>query len=61
MGMPEEYGGLDADRLYSVVLMEEKAHVINGSKIFISNGWHGGIFVVAVQTARAGRARTICR
>ncbi|WP_366946452.1 acyl-CoA dehydrogenase family protein [Nevskia sp.] len=119
MGVPEEYGGLGADRLFAVVLMEEKAHtratstnfevhsdivggyiqhfgteaqkqqwlpkmatgevvgalamtepsggsdlqaikttavkdgddyLINGSKIFISNGWHGDIFVVAVQT-----------
>ena len=126
MGMPEEYGGLDADRLFSVVLMEEKAHtratstnfevhsdivggyihhfgtdaqkrewlprmargeavgalamtepgggsdlqavktravkdgddyVINGSKIFISNGWHGGIFVVAVQTGTSGQGK----
>jgi alkylation response protein AidB-like acyl-CoA dehydrogenase len=124
MGIPEEYGGQAADRLFSVVLMEEKAHtratstnfevhsdivggylhhfgteaqkrqwlppmargdivgalamtepgggsdlqairtravrdgddyVVNGSKIFISNGWHGGLFVVAVQTGTSGR------
>jgi alkylation response protein AidB-like acyl-CoA dehydrogenase len=126
MGVPEEYGGGDADSLFGVVLMEEKAYtratsitfdthsdivasyilnfgreeqkrhwlpkmargeavgalaltepgggsdlqairtravhdgddyIINGSKIFISNGWHGDIFVVAAQTGATGEGR----
>ena len=119
MGVPEEYGGLGADKLFGIVLMEEKAHsrststnfevhsdivggyiqhfgteeqkrhwlpkmatgeavgslamtepsggsdlqaiktravkdgddyIINGTKIFISNGWHADVIVLAVQT-----------
>lgn len=126
MTAPEEYGGLAVDRLFSIVLMEEKAYaratstnfevhsdivggyfqhfgtddqkrhwlpkmatgeavgalaltepgggsdlqaikttavkdgddyVLNGSKIFISNGWHGDIFVVAAQTGVDGKGR----
>ena len=126
MAVPEEYGGLGADRLFSIVLMEEKAYaratstnfevhsdiiggyiqhfgtedqkshwlprmasgeavgalamtepgggsdlqaikmramkdgddyVLNGSKIFISNGWHGDIFVVVAQTGNSGEGK----
>lgn len=126
MAVPEEYGGLGADRLFSIVLMEEKAHsratstnfevhsdiiggyiqhfgteaqkrhwlpkmasgdsigalamtepgggsdlqaiktravkngddyLISGAKIFISNGWHGDLFVVVAQTGDSGEGK----
>lgn len=126
MTAPEEYGGMGVDRLFSIVLMEEKAYaratstnfevhsdivggyfehfgtedqkrhwlpkmatgevvgalaltepsggsdlqaikasavkdgddyVLNGSKIFISNAWHGDIFVIAAQTGVDSKGR----
>ncbi len=126
MAIPEEYGGLGADRLFSIVLMEEKAYlgatattfeihsdvianyifhfgteaqklhwlpkmasgvavgavamtepsggsdlqaiktravvdgdeyVLNGSKIFITNGHHGDIFVVVARTGDSGEGK----
>src|SRR6266571_2412177 len=67
IGYPEHYGGQGGDAVHDAVFAEEMArcgsggvsagigaHVVNGSKTFITNGVRADFYVTAVKTTKEG-------
>ena len=46
----EPNAGSDVQAIETVASLEDKHYVVNGSKLFVSNGRRGGIFAMAVKT-----------
>jgi acyl-CoA dehydrogenase len=59
VAMTEPDAGSDLAGMRSTAHREGDAWVLNGSKMFITNGVHGDIFFVAAKTGDAGRSRDI--
>lgn len=57
LAMTEPSGGSDLQAIKTRAVKEGDDYILNGSKIFISNGWHGDIFVVAAQTGVDGKGK----
>lgn len=57
VAMTEPSGGSDLQAIKTRAVKDGDDYVINGSKIFISNGHHGDIFVVAVKTGNEGNGK----
>ncbi len=53
IAMTEAGAGSDLQSIKTRALREGGNYVINGSKTFITNGWHAGIVVLAVKTGAA--------
>ncbi len=53
IAMTEAGGGSDLQSITTRATREGDSYVINGSKTFITNGWHAGIVVLAVKTDSA--------
>lgn len=50
IAMTEAGAGSDLQSIKTTALRDGSSYVINGSKTFITNGWHAGIIVLAVKT-----------
>jgi acyl-CoA dehydrogenase len=50
IAMTEADAGSDLQAIKTTALSDGSDYVINGSKTFITNGWHAGIIVLAVKT-----------
>lgn len=50
IAMTEAGGGSDLQGITTRAIREGDSYVINGSKTFITNGWHAGIVMLAVKT-----------
>ncbi|MGQ0700135.1 MAG: acyl-CoA dehydrogenase family protein [Panacagrimonas sp.] len=57
LAMTEPSGGSDLQAIKTRAVKDGDDYILNGSKIFISNGWHGDIFVVAAQTGVDGKGK----
>lgn len=50
IAMTEACAGSDVQGIKTRAVRDDNVYVINGSKTFITNGWHAGIVVLAVKT-----------
>jgi acyl-CoA dehydrogenase len=54
IAMSEPVAGSDLQNIKSMAKRQGECLVINGSKTFITNGWHTNLIVLAVKTGEAG-------
>ncbi len=59
IGMTEPGAGSDLKNIRTFARKEDNHYVINGSKIFISNGQNADLFVIAAKTDKEAGARGI--
>ncbi len=59
IAMTEASGGSDLAALRTTAVRDGDSWVLNGSKTFITNGFHGDLVLVAARTAPAKKARGI--
>ena len=59
MAMTESSGGSDLKSIRTSAVKDGDLYVLNGSKTFISNGWHCDIALVAAKTDMHGGAKGI--
>ncbi len=59
IGMTEPGAGSDLKTIRTFARREGDRYIVNGSKIFISNGQNADLFVVAVKTDREAGARGV--
>ena len=57
VAMTEPGGGSDLQAIKTRAVIDGDDYVINGSKIFITNGYLGDIFVVVVKTGDSGEGK----
>lgn len=53
MGLTEPSAGSDASSLKTTAVKEGNEYVLNGTKIFITNGYHAEIYVIFASTDRS--------
>ena len=56
MAMTEPDAGSDLQGISTSARRDGDAYVINGSKTFVTNGWHAGLICVVVKTTPGSRA-----
>jgi acyl-CoA dehydrogenase len=54
IAMTEPVAGSDLQNIKTMALRQGNCLVINGSKTFITNGWHTNLIVLAVKTGETG-------
>ena len=54
IAMSEPVAGSDLQAIKTTAVRDGDSYVINGSKTFITNGWHAGIVCLAVKTEASG-------
>jgi acyl-CoA dehydrogenase len=54
IAMTEPVAGTDLQNIKTMAKRQGECLVINGSKTFITNGWHTNLIVLAVKTGEAG-------
>ena len=59
MGLTEPSAGSDASSLKTMAVKEGNEYVLNGTKIFITNGYHAEIYVIFATTDRSKGTRGI--
>jgi len=59
MGLTEPAAGSDASSLKTTAVKEGNEYVLNGTKIFITNGYHAEIYVIFACTDRSKGTRGI--
>jgi len=59
IAMTEASGGSDLAALRTIAVRDGDSWVLNGSKTFITNGFHGDLVLVAARTAPEKKARGI--
>ncbi len=59
VAMTEAYAGSDLAGMRTTAHRDRDGWRLNGSKMFITNGARGDIFVVAAKTGQAGRSRDV--
>ena len=59
IAMSEPVAGSDLQGIKTTARRDGDSYVINGSKTFITNGWHAGIVCVAVKTDGSQRGKGI--
>lgn len=59
MGLTEPSAGSDAASLKTTAVKEGNEYVLNGTKIFITNGYHAGIYVIFAATDKSKGTRGI--
>lgn len=59
VAMTEADAGSDLQSMRTVARRDAGGWVLNGSKMFITNGVHGDVYFVAAKTGDAGRGRDI--
>ena len=57
VAMTEPSGGSDLQAIRTRAVVDGDDYVLNGSKIFITNGHHGDIFVVVARTGDKGEGK----
>lgn len=58
-GLTEPNAGTDASSQQTTAVEEEDAYVLNGSKIFITNGGHADIYIIFAMTDKSAGIRGI--
>ncbi|MGQ0701028.1 MAG: acyl-CoA dehydrogenase family protein [Panacagrimonas sp.] len=57
VAMTEPSGGSDLQAIKTRAVIDGDDYVLNGSKIFITNGWLGDLFVVVARTGDSGEGK----
>jgi alkylation response protein AidB-like acyl-CoA dehydrogenase len=57
IAMSEPSAGSDLQGIRTTAVKQGDGYVINGSKIFITNGWHADLVIVVAKTTPAGGAK----
>lgn len=59
LGMTERGAGSDLQSIATVARREDRHYRVDGSKIFITNGWQADVIVLVVKTDPTARARGV--